>query len=546
VGPTPDESEALLADLRRTARPRSRSIAQTAALTRGPRSVAQRFVSVADRDIVEAAKELGRVGEVAGDDGWETLDGARSAVMETAVRRVADLDWATWAALLLRAAPAMAERFTLAATGVLDLHWRSVAGAGEPTSDRTLGQLRVRGPSQRQLQALANLLTLGSVYQNLDAAQRRVSKGQVLSLDAFGHTSIISTSTELEDAIQRFDRRNVVHGSRYAWLGSAGPVRATDFDHPEEHVPQWTYMDLPGIGRRLHEALRGRDPWVPVAVSLPELAGMHFTLGRSLSVADAGDVAVARAAMRTVLSLERQRGRGGSWSSDGFLVHKKEPFREAFAEEIAGLPTDCSPEEAWSAVARGPRRLLACSPTLVFVALPLAGLSVRDVQRASDGGEANLWGDRFEADVQEIVDASPWRPPDRLRPLVGMKVGPAKRPLTDVDGVALVGDKLLLLDAKAHRMPPSLANERPGAMRSQTMTIEREAAAWKGKVSTIRANPGLLRVDLSGITEIDGLVVLPTVPFVTGGPALDPVVGSLLRACAVSELAVAPYAEPLP
>jgi len=152
----------------------------------------------------------------------------------------------------------------------------------------------------------------------------------------------------------------------------------------------------------------------------------------------------------------------------------------------------------------------------------------------------------FEADVQEIVDASPWRPPDRLRPLVGMKVGPAKRPLTDVDGVALVGDKLLLLDAKAHRMPPSLANERPGAMRSQTMTIEREAAAWKGKVSTIRANPGLLRVDLSGITEIDGLVVLPTVPFVTGGPALDPVVGSLLRACAVSELAVAPYAEPLP
>jgi len=161
------------------------------------------------------------------------------------------------------------------------------------------------------------------------------------------------------------------------------------------------------------------------------------------------------------------------------------------------------------------------------------------VFRAEEGANANEWGSAFEATVQGVVDTSPWRPPDWLRPLIGRVIRRNGLAVTDIDAIALTSGTLLLIDAKAFRLGPRLARGEYSAVKSMAERVEQASIKWRGVVAQIRRNPELLGVPITKDVRIDGLIVLPFIPYVAIGGAATERVLSLLRASSISELLLA-------
>jgi hypothetical protein len=66
------------------------------------------------------------------------------------------------------------------------------------------------------------------------------------------------------------------------------------------------------------------------------------------------------------------------------------------------------------------------------------------------GGElVNARGAHFESAVQDILDASRWKPSEPIRALRGRTLTVGGVPLTDIDAVGQLGDELLLVSCKS-------------------------------------------------------------------------------------------------
>jgi hypothetical protein len=68
--------------------------------------------------------------------------------------------------------------------------------------------------------------------------------------------------------------------------------------------------------------------------------------------------------------------------------------------------------------------------------------------------------------------------------------------------------------------------------------VEAASVRWRDVIALIRDNPELLRIPIPDGVDIDGLVVLPFVPYVSIGIEMEPLL-SLLRASSFAELLLA-------
>lgn len=157
------------------------------------------------------------------------------------------------------------------------------------------------------------------------------------------------------------------------------------------------------------------------------------------------------------------------------------------------------------------------------------------VARAQEGSGANIWGAAFESAIQDLIDQSAWRPPSNLTHLIGRMIKKDGQAITDIDAVAFAQDTLILIDAKAFGVSGALARGEYSAILTMRERVEAASAAWRDRIAVIRQDPSLLGVHVPDGTAIDGLVILPFVPYVHPGAATEPVL-SLLRASSVSEL----------
>jgi hypothetical protein len=116
--------------------------------------------------------------------------------------------------------------------------------------------------------------------------------------------------------------------------------------------------------------------------------------------------------------------------------------------------------------------------------------------------------------------------------------------LTDIDAVALHGDALVLIDAKAYRLTAAHGQGEYAPIESLRKNVEAASISWHSKVAAIRSNPELLPVEIPSSVEIHGLVVTPFVPYVRPGPATQRVLG-LYHVSSVNELMLATIDRPM-
>ena len=345
-------------------------------------------------------------------------------------------------------------------------------------------------------------------------------------------------------AIDLFDgRRNIGLGEGAGpSTGSTGADIATT--DSREVAVQW--IDIRGH-RLLQSTTQARllanyDPIVPFGLDLSTLAPTTV-FPDSITRETSSLAAILEASWRW---LEKNGGiwakKRGSWTRHGYVTCSTSWLMlelQKYRSPIPGATVSVETREIVEIL--GPNGLgvlyMAGHRTVIDV-LRSSHLIDTTVSRAQDGSEANAWGAAFESAVQDIIDRSAWRPPDELRPIIGRVVRNGRQAITDIDAVAFAGHTLLLIDAKAFRVSDALARGEYSATRSMRERVEAASLAWRQRISVIRQNPALLGVTLPEGTAIDGLVILPFVPYVHFGVATEPVL-SLLRASSIGELMTA-------
>jgi hypothetical protein len=136
--------------------------------------------------------------------------------------------------------------------------------------------------------------------------------------------------------------------------------------------------------------------------------------------------------------------------------------------------------------------------------------------RPADGADVNAWSAQFEHDVQSIIDESPWRPPDQLRPLIGRTVRRANGiALTDIDALGFNDGRMLVVSCKSIAFTvPALRGEF-AVTRNITEKIDLAASEWGEVTRALRDDPTLLGAGVPHDVAIDGCVVFPSTPFYT-------------------------------
>jgi hypothetical protein len=385
------------------------------------------------------------------------------------------------------------------------------------------------------------------MLRNVVVAQRRVGKGQHIVLAGhFLSPQFAEDETESERAIEIFDQRVATAGmATGADLGLIGSGLTENTGSPTAVIIWGDLRRQDFLAERARKRLSGLyDPFFPMLIDLKKLAPAAYLIPDAVSKETQAMCAVLETAW-SWLHLRRKvrRNKRGSWSQYGYLLCPKLWFRWRIDRVAAGQAELAGP----GGNVRSGRELMSIllDPT-VGVVISVGSCYLIDVAsasallpssfvRAQQGRDANMWGSSFEVQLQELIDLSPWRPRNEWRPLIRRKLQMEGRVLTDIDAVAEVDGALLLIDAKAFRMPAGLRRGEYGPTESLRKNVETASVSWRDKIEAIRSQPAILPVVVEPSTGIHGLVVTPFVPFVTLGPATELVLG-LHRVSSVDEL----------
>jgi hypothetical protein len=475
---------------------------------------------------------------LSGADGWERLDAVRKRLdmwLTSVAGRRSPLDWSC---ILRRIRYELYKRLPLVTEAILNLS--QVYTEESPVKD-TWWRFKTQGwlSGASVLTDLDDLISLAVMQQNVITCQRRISKGQSLVLGKPFAPVDVTSDPIIESAIRLYDVRNwmAAGGTVGNATGSMGADVAT---HDSSDVII-TWMDIRGhkLLRPTDEArlLRDHDPIFPLGIDASTLAPAAVFPESITKETVALGMVLEAAWQWLILKGAHFATKRGVWTRLGYLDCSRHWFLRELPKHqtpIAGVNMALDAEEV----------VALLKPSGLSVVYPLGSRIVIDLLRAShllDGTifraseGANAWGSAFEVAVQRIIDTTPWRPSDEFRPLIGHVIRRGQDAITDIDAVALTDSTLLLIDAKAFRVSPALAVGEYSATRTMQEKVESASIRWRDIVSLVRSNPQILGVPIPEGVDIDGLVVLPFVPYVPIGPATQPVL-KLLRASSIAEL----------
>lgn len=207
-----------------------------------------------------------------------------------------------------------------------------------------------------------------------------------------------------------------------------------------------------------------------------------------------------------------------------------------------GLTSTASVLEAIYAI-RGETRPLSSGPLIRFdgdvacIDLASATAAFGVIEAPNVNGElARVRGRAFEDAVQEVIDATAWRPSLQMASLRRRDLGNGKRTITDIDAIAEHDGQLLLVSCKSvvYRGAHDAGEYR--AIRNAEDRVVEAVDEWRSKVDYFRRHPIGSNYDFSRFTRIDGIVCTSSVFYVKEGLATQEALPGLLAASSLSEL----------
>ncbi|MRJ75459.1 hypothetical protein GEV29_02825 [Aeromicrobium sp. SMF47] len=114
----------------------------------------------------------------------------------------------------------------------------------------------------------------------------------------------------------------------------------------------------------------------------------------------------------------------------------------------------------------------------------------------------------FEKVVQDLIDSTPGQPEASLRNLRGRTLKLNGRALTDIDALATLGDRLVLVSCKSIPHTPDLDAGSHATVRNVRTDLEKYDKAWQDLMEMLRASPKGDNYDFRGL-KIVGVVCTP-------------------------------------
>jgi hypothetical protein len=498
-----------------------------------------------------AATEAQRIGidtsgVLAGEAGWNQLTQLYDA-LRVQLRQIADRRSAfSWLVITRRINPAdllPAARASIS-EAVLSFALSEVGSSRRPSRSAELITSRWWLAPQA-LTDLDELCSVGMLLFNVHSARRRVAKGQSLRLEgAHLVPEVVDTDDTVERAISLYDGRLNFTGGRGNDLGSF-PRTVTD---RRESANIITWADLRGqdlVSRDdLTRLLQTYGPVFPLGTNIEDLAPAAFSSGVGLTLETQAAAAVLSAAW-TYLADRGATWKSvpGDWSQYGYLRCPRDWFTARLKDGPA-LPELLGSSWREGATVREVITLLVRAQVVlpvgrhVVVDLTRASsLLMHSFERAKEGAAANEWGSSFEAAVQEAIDTTPWKPTAALRSVIGKKVKDENgNVITDIDAVAFHAGTLWLISAKAFQAGPDYAVGAYDAVKRIARKAVAASEQWNGYLGRIRRRPSALGVDLPDGCTLEGLVVMPFVPYVPIDSSAAQPVGDLCHVSSIHEL----------
>ncbi len=407
--------------------------------------------------------------------------------------------------------------------------------------------------SPRTLEDLHDLLLITTMMWNVGRAFRTLSKGLVVSFtnpDTF-YPLGVNTDHAILNAIAMFEERqarwsgttlgHVLHGAGV--YGNAFAPQGGEFRNGGA-IPAWREH---GSGLDLHRYfLRWRTHYWPEFIDPESVFGLNTGL-----TPDPRALAAAGALWASCVDIGINKARfrlpNGPWLAWGVHRLPRSTLVSALHgwEEIARrFDPGWDAEVGIAELGRSSVELLwiddryALALELgsddVLVDLLGASRALRaGHRRASGGNDANRLTALFERQVQAVIDATPSRPEGRLRDLIGRTIRVDGKVLTDIDALACSEDLLILVDAKAWAVPPTLQFGEFYAVEDRRRMAEEACAEWQKKVQIIRENRA--RLGLPERIDIAGVVVCPEAPYVVGGSSTTPIGIGLMALSSLAE-----------
>ncbi|MFF4935111.1 hypothetical protein ACFY2H_40685 [Streptomyces griseofuscus] len=498
-----------------------------------------------------AASEAQRIGistsdVLAGEAGWNQLTLLHDA-LRVQLRQIADRRSAfSWWVITSRINPAdllPAPRASIS-TAVLSFALSEAGSSRRPSRPAELITSRW-WLAPRALTDLDELCSVGMLLFNVYNARRRVAKGQSLRL---GGPRLIPEIADTDDTVERsirlYDGRLNFVGGRGNNLGSF-PNPVTDRRESANIV---TWADLRGqdlVSRDgLARLLQKYGPVFPLGTNIEDLAPAAFSSGVGLTLQTQAAAAVLSAAW-TYLADRGATWKSvpGEWSQYGYLRCPRDWF-------IARLKDGPALPELLGSCWRADASVREVITLLIHeqVVLPVgryfvvnltgaSSLLMRSFKRAREGAAANAWGSSFEAAVQAAIDTTPWKPTGALRSVIGKKVKNENGTvITDIDAVAFHAGTVWLISAKAFQAGPNYEVGAYDAVRRIARKAVAASEQWNGYLERIRRRPSALGVDLPDGCTLEGLVVMPFVPYVPIDSSAAKPVGDLCHASSIHEL----------
>lgn len=410
---------------------------------------------------------------------------------------------------------------------------------------------------ENKLHLLAGLHAVATEVYELHSLIKRCGKGQSIRFTPKQLPTWVPDPA-LDAAIKRYDRRTREDEAGY--FAALGIVSApTTFEGVQlplgGHVPLWGSTDSASLRTF---TMPDPPPYLPESINLDPIQALHP--GEPLDESQVALIALLSACYAAIGAPPRENAgqRMTSMVQWGYaLLHTEGtiiPNLESTVEEMLrnpGAALASSPQlhsatevldvlstlssEIYSPLAGNP-----VHPVGVWSLIDLVGASRRLMRTLTRPRTGNVrpWTEQFERDVQAIVDQSPWRPDDNVRDgLVGRNIDRNDgSELTDIDAVAMRGDRLLLISCKSY---PLTREEQRGDFRIVPTQLNRASEAltkWNSVVDYVRRNPRALGVELPPDIEIDGCVVAPFVPYNTDPDGERRVFGTFPVLLSASEL----------
>jgi hypothetical protein len=398
-------------------------------------------------------------------------------------------------------------------------------------------------PSPKILSDIDELLSLSILKRNIRVAMSRVAKGQSVRLvDAFASVSV-DDDVELEKAIELYDQRTHAASGffRTEWLGIAGrTVPVTRDNSREGSVPTWVDLRRLGFvpGQLVDRLLQDFDPYLPWATNVE---GHMRALDPAAATFQRETIAieVLLSAAEETLS---EKGvlhpdARGTWSEYGYMMVRRRSFVSKLDRLLKEKVRDqANAAQLWLMVWAGSTHIL----------YPVGkGWLLLDLEAASDwlpialsqrtaGTLDEQWGRGFRKQIQEIVDSSPWRPADEFRHLIRRMLSIDSESSMAIDAVATCQDTLILISVNTLQASETSMSVEMETVRSLRLEVEEASKDWDAAVSKVRMAPEMLGLETEAF-KVDGLVVMPFVPFVHRGSATRLVEG-LRHVAGIEEL----------